>query len=49
VRDSKVCGYIFARLDEEPWAYMLPIEPVFDEIHDERVKAQSGRSGRGYH
>jgi len=32
LRDSKVCGYIFGRLDEEPWAYMLPIEPVFDEI-----------------
>lgn len=27
-----LCGYIFAILVDEPWAYMLPIEPVLDEI-----------------
>jgi len=32
VRDHKLCGYIFARLDGAAWAYMVPIEPVFDEI-----------------
>lgn len=32
VKDNNLCGYIFATLDPEPWAYMLPIEPVFNEI-----------------
>jgi hypothetical protein len=32
VNDNKVCGYIFAILEGEPCAYMLPIEPVFAEI-----------------
>lgn len=32
VKDHKLCGYIFATLDPQPWAYMLSIEPVFDEI-----------------
>ncbi|KAE9365952.1 hypothetical protein N431DRAFT_87211 [Stipitochalara longipes BDJ] len=32
VRDHKLCGYIFARLDGVALAYMLPIEPVFGEI-----------------
>lgn len=27
-----MCGYIIARLDKKPWAYMLPIEPVFEDI-----------------
>jgi hypothetical protein len=32
VNDNKVCGYIFAILEGEPCAYILPIEPVFAEI-----------------
>jgi hypothetical protein len=32
VSDNKLCGYVFARLEGEPWAYMLPIEPVFASI-----------------
>jgi hypothetical protein len=32
VNDNKVCGYIFAILEGEPCAYVLPIEPVFAEI-----------------
>lgn len=32
VRDGKLCGYILARAVGQPWAYMLPIEHVFDAI-----------------
>jgi hypothetical protein len=32
LRNSKVCGCIFARLDGLPWGYMLPIEPILKEI-----------------
>ncbi len=32
VMNQSVCGYIFTRAKELPWAYMLPIEPVFEDI-----------------
>lgn len=32
IRDDKLCGYIFSRVVDSLWAYMLPIEPVFEDI-----------------
>ena len=32
MKDHKLCGYIFSRVKSRPWAYMLPISTVFDEI-----------------
>ncbi|MCJ1424533.1 hypothetical protein MMC29_002421 [Sticta canariensis] len=32
VRHGKLCGYIHSRMLNRPWAYMLPIDPVFQEI-----------------
>jgi hypothetical protein len=32
IRDHKLCGYIFSRIQGQPWAYMLPIETVFEDI-----------------
>lgn len=32
IKDDKLCGYIFSRVVNSLWAYMLPIEPVFEDI-----------------
>lgn len=32
IQDNKLCGYILARLNNRQWAYMLPIQSVFDDI-----------------
>ena len=34
----KLCGYVFAKVDEFELAYMLPIEPVFNDISEEFSK-----------
>jgi hypothetical protein len=34
----KLCGYVFAKVDEFELAYMLPIEPVFNDISGELSK-----------
>lgn len=31
-RDGKLCGYILARMAEQPRAYMTPIEPILRDI-----------------
>jgi hypothetical protein len=32
MKGNKLCGYIFSRVHGRPWAYMLPISTVFEEI-----------------
>ncbi|KAH8646071.1 hypothetical protein BGZ60DRAFT_424629 [Tricladium varicosporioides] len=32
IKNGKVCGIIFARLDNLHWAYMIPIEPTLNRI-----------------
>jgi hypothetical protein len=32
VRDDRLCGYIFSRVVDSFWAYMLPIEPILEDI-----------------
>ena len=32
VRNGQICGFIVSRTIDEPWAYMLPIEQVFEDI-----------------
>ncbi|RFU30334.1 hypothetical protein B7463_g6010, partial [Scytalidium lignicola] len=32
VQNGRLCGYVFARLEGKPLAYILPIEPVFRSI-----------------
>ena len=34
----KLCGYVFAKVDEFELAYMLPIEPVFNDLSGELSK-----------
>ena len=34
VRNGKLCGFIISRTVGEAWAYMLPIEQVFEDIHE---------------
>ncbi|KAF4624884.1 hypothetical protein G7Y89_g13285 [Cudoniella acicularis] len=41
VKDEKVWGMIFARLEGLPWAYMLPIEQIFDRIALSYSKSQA--------
>src|SRR5438045_6574078 len=32
IRDGKLCGYIYGGIENKPWAYMIPIESVFNHI-----------------
>ncbi|PMD58054.1 uncharacterized protein K444DRAFT_564413 [Hyaloscypha bicolor E] len=40
IRDNRLCGYILSRAVEQPWGYMLPIEPVLRDI----LKTLDGRA-----